>query len=137
MRDYSIEDRFEAGIVLTGTEVKSIRNGRAQLNDSFARVEKGEIFLHHLHISEYDFGNINNHKPYRPRKLLLNRREIRKIEVEISAGGLALIPLRMYFKEGLVKVEVALAKGKKTYDKREDLRKKAHDMEMRRAMRPR
>jgi len=98
LRDYSIEARFEAGIVLTGTEVKSIRGGRAQLSDSFARLEKGEIYLHHLHISEYTFGNINNHKPYRPRKLLLHRKEIRKIEGEMLAGGLALIPLRLYFK---------------------------------------
>lgn len=133
-RDYFVEDKFEAGIVLTGTEVKSIRAGRVQLNDAFGRVEKGGIFLYHVHISEYEFGNINNHNPYRPRKLLLHRKEIEKITYEMSAGGMALIPTRLYFKEGLIKVELGLCKGKKLYDKREDLKKKAHEQEMQRAV---
>jgi len=123
-RDYQLGERYEAGIVLTGTEVKSIRAGKAQLADAFARCEKGEIFLHNLHIAEYEFGNINNHSPKRPRKLLLKHREIRKIQHEMEAGGRALIPVRMYFKAALVKVELALATGKKLFDKRHDLQKR-------------
>lgn len=133
-RDFFVEDRFEAGIILTGTEVKSIRAGRAQISEAFGRVEKNGIFLHHMHISEYEFGNINNHNPYRPRKLLLHRREIEKISAAVTAGGLAVVPIRLYFKQGLVKVEIGLCKGKKLYDKREDLKKKAHDQEMKRAL---
>ncbi len=125
LRDYFVEDTREAGIVLTGTEVKSIRIGRAQISDAFARIEKGEVFLHHAHIDEYPFGNLNNHKPYRPRKLILHKKEIRKLEIELQSGGKALIPTRLYFKKGLVKVQIALCKGKKLYDKREDLKKKA------------
>jgi SsrA-binding protein len=133
-RDYFIDEKFEAGIVLTGTEVKSVRAGRVQLNDSFGRVEKQSIFLYHVHISEYEFGNINNHNPYRPRKLLLHRKEIEHIAFEVSAGGKAIIPTRMYFKGGLVKVELGLCRGKKLYDKRDDLKKKAHEEEMQRAL---
>jgi len=123
-RDYQLGERFEAGIVLTGTEVKSIRAGKAQLADAFGRCEKGEIFLHNLHVAEYEFGNINNHSPKRPRKLLLKQREIRKIQHEMEAGGQALVPVRMYFKAALVKVELALATGKKLFDKRQDLHKR-------------
>lgn len=133
-RDFFVEDRFEAGIVLTGTEVKSIRAGKVQMNDAFARVEKAGLFLYHMHIAEYHFGNINNHNPYRPRKLLLHRREIEKIAFEVSAGGKSVIPIRLYFKEGLVKAEIGLCKGKKLYDKREDLKKRTHEQEMQRAM---
>lgn len=133
-RDFLIEDRFEAGIVLTGTEVKSIRAGRAQISDAFGRLEKNGVFLCHMHIAEYEFGNLNNHLPYRPRKLLLHRKEIQKIELAVNAGGAAIVPLRVYFKEGLVKVELGLGKGKKLYDKREDLKKKAHEQEMKRAL---
>lgn len=133
-RDYFIEEKFEAGIVLSGTEVKSIRGGRAQIADGFARIQKGELFLFHMHISEYAFGNINNHNPYRPRKLLLKRREIERIEREIGSGGLSIVPLRVYFKEGLIKVEIALGRGKKLYDKRETMKKKVHEREMDRAI---
>lgn len=136
-RDYEIGERYEAGIVLTGTEVKSIRAGKAQLADAFGRIDRGEIYLHNLHIAEYDFGNINNHLPKRPRKLLLKAREIRKIQREIEAGGKALVPLRLYFKQALVKVELALGVGKKNYDKREDLKKRAVDREVDRAMQQR
>jgi SsrA-binding protein len=133
-RDYALGDRYEAGIVLTGTEVKSIRAGKAQLADAFGRVERGEVFLHNLHIAEYEFGNINNHTPKRPRKLLLKQKEIRKIQAETETGGKSLVPVRLYFKQALVKVELALGVGKKLYDKREDLKKRAVMREVERAM---
>lgn len=133
-RDFFVEDRFEAGIMLTGTEVKSIRAGRAQISDAFGRVERTAVFLHNIHISEYEYGNIHNHNPYRPRKLLLHRREIEKMAAGVSAGGLAVVPIRLFFKQGLVKVEIGLCKGKMLYDKREDLKEKAHQQEMRRAL---
>ncbi len=125
LRDYTVEERFEAGLALKGTEVKSIRAGRAQINDAFGRFEKGELWLFNAHIEEYAFGNIYNHDAKRTRKLLLNKHEIRKIAQAMKAGGQSLIPLRMYFKEALVKVEVALCTGKKLYDKRHDLKKRA------------
>ncbi|HRE79895.1 MAG TPA: SsrA-binding protein SmpB [Opitutaceae bacterium] len=118
LRDYTVDERFEAGVQLRGTEVKSIRAGRAQINDAFGRFEKGELWMHGAHIEEYAFGNRFNHDARRVRKLLLHRNQIRKISVALAAGGQALIPLRMYFKEALVKVEVALCTGKKLYDKR-------------------
>ncbi len=124
-RDFFVEDSLETGIVLTGTEVKSIRSGRAQISDAFIRIDKGEAFLYHAHIEEYLFGNLNNHIPYRPRKLILHKKEIQKLEVALQDGGRTLIPLRLYFKKGLIKVQIALCKGKKLYDKREDLKKKA------------
>lgn len=133
-RDYELGERFEAGIVLAGTEVKAIRAGKAQLADAFGRIEKGEMFLYNLHISEYDYGNINNHLPKRPRKLLLKAREIRKIQQEIEAGGKALVPLRLYFKQALVKVELALGVGKKLYDKRATLMKRDQERDIDRAM---
>jgi SsrA-binding protein len=133
-RDYELGERFEAGIVLTGTEVKSIRAGKAQLADAFGRIEKGEAFLHNLHIAEYEFGSINNHLPKRPRKLLLKAREIKRIQYELEAGGKALVPVRVYFKQALVKVELALGAGKKLFDKREDLKKRAEMREVERAM---
>jgi SsrA-binding protein len=136
-RDYALGERYEAGIVLSGTEVKSIRAGRAQLADAFGRCEKGEVFLYNLHISEYEFGNINNHVPKRARKLLLKHREIRKIQHEIDAGGKALVPLRIYFKGSLVKVELALGTGMQLYDKRADLKKREEMREIDRAMRRR
>ena len=111
-------------MVLKGTEVKSLRNGKANLNDSFALVKNGEAFLHNLHISPYNFGNRENHDPDRMRKLLLHKKEIGKLFSMIREQGYTVVPLRLYFKEGLVKVEVGLAKGKKLYDKREDLKKK-------------
>lgn len=136
-RDYSVEETFEAGIQLKGTEVKSIRAGRAQINDAFGRVEKGELWLHNAHIEEYAFGNIYNHDAKRIRKLLLHRHQIRKIIQEMQVSGRSLIPLRMYFQGALVKVQVALCIGKKTYDKREDLKKKVQDREIDKAMKQR
>lgn len=134
LRDFAVEERFEAGIVLRGTEIKSIRAGKAQINDAFARVERGEVFLYNAHIDEYVFGNVNNHEPTRVRKLLLHKKEIRSVEQSLKAGGYTLIPLRMYFKGSLAKLEIGLAKGKKLYDKREDLKKKVQTREMDRAM---
>lgn len=135
--DYFIEDRFEAGIVLMGTEVKSLRDGRANLRDSFARIERDEVFLYNCHISPYSHGNIANHDPVRTRKLLLNRREINKLIGKTQQKGLTLVPLKIYFKKGRAKVELALAKGKKTGDKRETLRRKMADREIERAFRER
>ncbi len=125
LRDFFVDERFEAGIALKGTEVKSIRAGKAQISDAFGRVEKGELWLYNAHIEQYAFGNINNHDARRIRKLLLHAHQIRKIAQALNAGGRALVPLRMYFKEALVKVEVALCTGKKLFDKRETLKKKA------------
>jgi SsrA-binding protein len=128
--DYFIEEKIEAGMVLQGTEVKSLRAGKANLNDAFMMVRNGEAFLHNLNISAYDFGNRQNHQPDRQRKLLLHRKEIDKIFGRIREQGYAAIPLRLYFKKGLVKVEIGLAKGKKLYDKREDLKKKDTQREL-------
>ncbi len=137
LRDYFIDERFEAGIQLRGTEVKSIRAGQAQIADSFGRCEKGEVWLHNAYIELYAFGNRENHEPRRPRKLLLHQHQIRKIAQALQAGGRALVPLRMYFKEALVKVEVALGTGKKLYDKREDVKRKVQLREVDRALRRR
>lgn len=137
LRDYSIDERFEAGIQLRGTEVKSIRAGKAQISDAFARVEKGEVWLHNAHIEQYAFGNIHNHDAKRIRKLLLHRRHIEKIRVALEAGGRALVPLRMYFKEALVKVEVGLGTGKKQFDRRDDLKKRVVQREIDQAMKQR
>ena len=134
LRDYSVDERFEAGIQLRGTEVKSIRAGRAQINDAFGRYEKGEIWLHNAHIEQYAFGNIHNHEAKRTRKLLLHKHDIRKIAQALESGGRALVPLRMYFKDALVKVEVALATGKKLFDKRETLKKKVETRDLDRAI---
>jgi SsrA-binding protein len=136
-RDYTVDTRFEAGIQLHGTEVKSVRSGRAQISDAFCRVEKGEIWMYNAHIDPYAFGNSLNHEAKRARKLFLHRSDIRKIALEVDAGGRALIPLRMYFKQALIKVEVALCTGKKLFDKREDLKKKVQMREVNRAMRSR
>jgi SsrA-binding protein len=136
-RDFTIGDRFEAGVQLRGTEVKSIRAGRAQISDAFCRIERNEIWMYGAHIEPYAFGNISNHDSKRIRKLLLHRRDIRKIEVAMNTGGKSLIPLRMYFKEALVKVEVGLGTGKKLFDKREDLKKKAQMREVNRTLRTR
>jgi SsrA-binding protein len=133
-RDYFIDESLEVGIVLQGSEVKSIRHGAAQINDAFVRIDKGVPVLYHAHIPEYAFGTSSNHAPYRPRKLLLHAREIRKWEQAIQGGGRTIIPLRMYFKDALVKVEIALARGKRHYDKREDLKRDADLMEARRSL---
>lgn len=130
LRDYFVDEKFEAGIALKGTEVKSIRAGKAQINDAFGRVEKGELWLHGAYIEHYEFGNLYNHDARRTRKLLLHRHQIRKIEQALATGGRALVPLRMYFKEALVKVEIALCTGKKLFDKRETLKIKAVKREM-------
>jgi len=137
LRDYFVDERFEAGIALRGTEVKSIRAGRAQINDAFARYERGELWLYNAHIEQYAFGNINNHDARRLRKLLLHRHQVRKIVQELETGGRALIPLRMYFKEALVKVELGLCTGKKLFDKRETLKKKMVDREIDKEMKAR
>ena len=134
LRDYFVEEKLEAGIALKGTEVKSIRAGKAQINDAFGRFEKGELWLHNAHIEEYAFGNIYNHNVRRTRKLLLHRHQIRKIGQALKIGGRALVPLRMYFKEALVKVEVALCSGKKLYDKRDDLKRKVEERDIDKAM---
>ena len=138
LRDYTVDERFEAGIQLRGTEVKAIRAGKAQISDAFARVEKGELWLHNAHIEQYAFGNIHNHDAKRIRKLLIHRRQLEKIRVALeTGGGRAVVPLRMYFKEALVKVEVALCTGKKSFDRREDLKKRVQLREVDQAMKQR
>ncbi|RKD21879.1 SsrA-binding protein [Ammoniphilus oxalaticus] len=135
--DYHIEDRYEAGIVLTGTEIKSIRAGRVNLRDSFAQVRRGEAFLHNMHISPYEQGNRHNHEPLRMRKLLLHRQEIDRIFGMMREKGYTLVPTRLYLKNGLAKVEVALARGKKQYDKREAIKQRDAKREMDRAIKDR
>jgi SsrA-binding protein len=132
--DFDILDRLECGLVLQGTEVKSLREGHAQLDEAFARVEDGEVWLHGLEIPEYEYGNILNHKPKRPRKLLLHRHQITRFAAKAQQEGLTLIPLRLYFKNGRAKVELALARGKKKYDKRETLRQRDAQRQIDRAL---
>lgn len=132
--DYSIEESFEVGVVLTGTEVKSIRQGKVNLRDSYASVDNGEVFVHNMHISPYEQGNIYNTDPLRKRKLLLHKREIRKLIGYITQKGYSLIPLNIYLKNGLVKLELSIAKGKKLYDKRQDIAKKEADRRIQRHM---
>jgi len=127
--DYHIEDTYEAGLVLQGTEVKSLRMGRASLVDGFAEVDDHELWLHGVHIPEYAQGTWTNHSARRKRKLLLNRSEIDKIERRVSEKGLTIVPLSLYFKDGRAKVEIALARGKKSWDKRQTLREKTADRE--------
>ncbi len=135
--NYFIEEKFEAGMVLTGTEIKSLRMGNANLNDSFAIVRNGEAFLNNLHISPYDFGNRENHDPDRMRKLLLHKKEIAKLFGKIREQGYSVVPLRLYFKNGLAKVEIGLAKGKKLYDKREVMKEKDQKRDMSQALKQR
>lgn len=137
LRDYFIEERFEAGVALKGSEVKSIRGGHAQMADCYALVDKGEVWLHNLHIDEYSHAGLFVHDPRRSRKLLLNRSEIRKIEKALDAGGRTLVGLRMYFKEALVKVEVGLGIGKKQHDKRDAIKARVVNREIEREMRGR
>lgn len=132
--DYSIEDTYECGIVLTGTEVKSLRAGRASLVDGFASVENGEVWLENVHIPEYTQGTWNNHATRRRRKLLLNRVEIAKLAGKVKESGYTLVPLSLYFKDGYAKVELALAKGKREYDKRQALKEQQDKREADRAM---
>ncbi|WP_394613621.1 SsrA-binding protein SmpB [Lentzea sp. JNUCC 0626] len=131
--DWSILDTYEAGIQLVGTEVKSLRMGRASLVDAFAQVDDGEIWLHALHIPEYVAGTWTNHEVRRKRKLLLHKAEIERLIGKTKESGLSLVPLQMYFKDGYVKVEIALAKGKKAYDKRQDLAKRDANREIAKA----
>ena len=122
--EYFIEDIYEAGIALTGTEIQSVRRGKVNLFDSYVNIRNGEAFLVNGHISEYDFGNIFNHDPRRPRKLLLHKAQIRKMDSQIKEKGMTVVPLRMYLKGGLAKLEIGVARGKKTYDKRDDISKR-------------
>ena len=132
-RDYHILDTFEAGIVLHGTEVKALRAGKGQIGDAFARVEKDEVWLYNAHIDEYSHGNLQNHVPKAPRKLLLHKAEIRKLFELASVKGNAVVPLGFYWKNGKVKVSLAVGKGKQQFDKREDLKRRDADREMKRA----
>ncbi|WZL77814.1 SsrA-binding protein SmpB [Eubacteriales bacterium mix99] len=133
--DYFIEETYEAGMVLIGTEVKSIRLGRVNLKDSYADVKQGEVYVHNMHISPYEQGNIFNRDPLRDRKLLLNRREINKLIGYIQQRGYSLIPLQIYLSHGLVKMQLAVSKGKKLYDKRRDMAKRDAKRDMERAFR--
>ncbi len=133
--DYALEDTFEAGLALRGTEVKALREGRVNLKESFARVDHNEVILHNCHINEYSHGNIMNHNPLRERKLLLHRKEIDRLVAQTQKKGLTLIPLKMYFNDrGIAKIQLALAKGKRQYDRREDIKKREDTREMARAM---
>ena len=132
--DYHIDETFEAGIVLQGTEVKSIRGARVNLRDSYARVEGGELILYNMHISPYDQGNRFNHEPLRSRKLLMHRAEINRLLGKVKEKGYALVPLKVYLKGGLIKLEMALARGKKSYDKRQDLKERESRREIERAV---
>ncbi len=132
--DYHIEETIEAGIALQGTEVKSLRLGRVNLRDSFARVQNGEVFLHGVHISPYEQGNRFNHDPLRVRKLLLHKREIRRLAAKVQEQGYTLVPTKLYFKNGKCKVELALAKGKKLYDKRDSIAKREAERRARQAV---
>ncbi|HHT9115346.1 MAG: SsrA-binding protein SmpB [Planctomycetes bacterium] len=132
---YEILEKIEAGVVLTGTEVKSIRNRDVSINESFAHLNNGEIFVYEMHVGQYKQGNRQNHEPKRVRKLLLHKREIAKIAGKIKQKGYTMIPLSLYFKEGVVKVELALVRGKTKIDKREDIKKRDIDREIQRAMR--
>lgn len=137
LHDYEITDRIECGIVLVGTEVKSLRDGHANLEDAYARIDADEVFLIGAEIPEYLFGNRANHKPKRTRKLLLHRREINKFAGKAAEKGLTLVPLRLYFKDGKAKVELAVAKGKQAHDKRETVKKREADRETRAAVKER
>ncbi len=130
--EYFIEEKYEAGLVLVGTEVKSIRQGKVNLKDSYVSIKDGEAFVYNMHISPYEKGNIYNVDPLRPRKLLLNKREIRKLIGFTTLKGYSLIPLSLYLKNGLVKMELSVAKGKKLYDKRQDMAKKDAQRRMQR-----
>jgi len=132
--DYHILETWEAGMVLQGTEVKSLRAGKANLKDSYAKVEQGEVFLYNCHISPYEKGTYANHDPERKRKLLLNQREIRKLTGKVEEKGLTLIALKIYFKRGLAKIELGLARGKKLYDRRADIAKRDMQRDMERTL---
>lgn len=134
-RDYELLKRFEAGLALTGTEVKALREGRANIADSFVRIDfDNRPTLYHAHISEYGFGNTNNHNSYRPRHLLLHAKEIRELREAVQAGGMSIVPLKIYFVHGLAKILIALGKGKKLYDKRATVKKREIAREIDRAL---
>ncbi|HDU7276501.1 TPA: SsrA-binding protein SmpB [Listeria monocytogenes] len=135
--DYAIEETFEAGIVLQGTEIKSVRNARVNLKDSYARIDKGEIFLHNMHISPYEQGNRYNHDPLRTRKLLLHKKQISRLIGETKESGYSIVPLKMYIKDGYAKVLIGVARGKKKYDKRKDLKQKEAKRDIERAFKER
>jgi SsrA-binding protein len=131
--EYFIDTRFEAGMVLLGTEIKSLREGKISFNDSYCLIDKGEVWLKSLHIAEYSHGTVNNHDPLRDRKLLLRKREISKIEAQLKEKGYTLVPLRIFFSEkNMAKIEIGLAKGKKLHDKRESIKQKDVEREMKR-----
>jgi len=132
--NYEIIDTLETGIVLCGTEIKSIRNGKANLKDSYANIKNGELYIYNLHISPYEFGNIYNKDPLRDRKLLVSKREINKLIGLIKQKGYSLIPISLYFKNNFVKVELGIGKGKKLYDKRQDIAKRDAEIRMRKQM---
>ena len=134
MHDYTIEDAYEAGIVLTGTEIKSVRAGRVNLRDGYVQIKDGEAWLLNVHISPYDFGNRENHEPKRERKLLLHRQEIRRLQSKVNERGWTIVPLRVYLKEGRAKVEIALARGKRLYDKRDAVAERDMDRDLQRAV---
>ena len=133
--DYFIDEVYEAGIVLTGTEIKSIRNGKVNLKDSYANIKNGEVFIYGMHISPYEHGNIYNKDPLRTRKLLLNRREINKLTGLIKQKGLSLVPISLYFNGNFLKIELGVGKGKKLYDKRQDIAKRDAERRMQQAIR--
>jgi len=135
--DYFVEEKLEAGIILTGTEIKSIRNGRVNLKDSYARIDHGEVWLYQMHISPYEAGNRFNHDPLRKRKLLLNHSEIIKLIGKIQLQGLALIPTRIYLRRGMAKIELGVGKGKKNYDKRQTIAERDAKRDMERSLRDR
>lgn len=135
--DYQIQDKYEAGITLLGTEVKSLRDGRANLKDSYAIIKDGEVFLLNCHISPYSHGNLQNHDPLRTRKLLLHKKEIDKLWGKITQQGLTLIPLKLYFKNGRAKVEIGIAKGKRQFEKRDSIKEKEAKREIERHMKGR
>ncbi len=131
--DYFIEAEYEVGLVLKGTEVKSLRQGRANLKDSYAKINNGEVFVHQMHISPYPFAYYANHDPLRPRKLLMHRHEIKRLYGKVNEKGYALVPLKLYFKNGKVKMVLALVKGKRKYDKRETIRRRDEQRDLERA----
>ncbi len=135
--DYFIEEKYEAGIALAGTEVKSLRMGKCSIKEAFIHAQNGELFIEHMHISPYEKGNIYNKDPLRPRKLLLHKREIMKLLGQVSQKGYTIMPLQVYFKDSRVKVEIGLAKGKKLYDKRRDIAEKDQRREAERDMKVR
>ena len=135
--EYFLDEFYEAGIELAGTEVKSLRMGKCSIKEAWVRIQNGEVFLYQMHISPYEKGNLFNRDPLRPRKLLLHKAQIRKLEQQIKTKGYTIVPVRVYFKKSLAKVEIALARGKKLYDKRHDLAQRQSDREMQRALKER